>query len=467
MDDKNKTLRDFVNYFIGDLFVKGFMFISLPLLSRIMGPEDYGRMSLINAAIMILYVFISLNLQNAILNSFMKQDVDFPRYLGTVVIGLTAVQFMLVIICILFSNHISELLSITTNDLHWVIAICVLLSYIYIYTSYLQGARISGEFVKINTISKISEVCLIFIIAYLIHEQKYLSKVISQLIISTILFFYVINKIKKIAVFKFDLKYFIAAIMFSAPLIIHVLSNSLLSQADRLIIAREMGASEAGIYSFSYNIGMGIIVVIMAWNSSWQPKLYRLLDSNKNTDISINIYKSSIAVAFLAIIAMLFSKEMVVVFAGKAYVEGITIVPIIIIGNALIHVYLCYVNFSFYMKKTLLISLGTVSAMLINIALNYYFIPLYGIAGAAWATVFSYVTLALFHYFIATFILKKNIISIVLLLGFLSLLLAAYIVVRYLNEMNVIKAFGIKIIIVICAVVTIYKYRRLCRIDDK
>lgn len=465
MSGDSKTVKDFYNYFFGDLLVKGFMFLSLPLLSRIMSSDDYGRMSLINAAVMILYVFISLNLQNAILNSYMKQDVDFPSYFGSVLIGLTIVQLLLIIVCLFFSKPLSQILAITEYDLHWVIIICVFLSYIYIYTSYLQGARLSNDFVKINVVSKVSEVFLIFIIAFFLQSDKYLSKVLSQLIVSLLLFIFVINKIRKIAVFKFNIKYFVSAVAFSAPLIVHVLSNSLLSQADRLIIARELGTSAAGIYSFAYNIGMGIIVVIMAWNSSWQPKLYRLLDSNNHFDIRINVYKSSFVVAVLTLMAMLYSKEMVVVLAGNAYVDSISIIPIIILGNALIHIYLCYVNFTFYMKKTLLISMGTVSAMLINVALNYYLIPLYGISGAAWATVFSYLALSLFHYFIVSLILRKRIISIFLLIGFSSLLLLFYFIVRYLNEINEVKSIIIKLFITTAIAIVVYKKRHLCKFE--
>ena len=133
MSNKNKTFKDFINYFLGDLFVKGFMFISLPLLSRIMSPEDYGRMSLINAAVMILYVFISLNLQNAVINAYMKNEVDFPVYLGSVLWGLTAAQVLLAALSIYFAVPLGMLLSISKYDVYWVVAICILLSYIYIY----------------------------------------------------------------------------------------------------------------------------------------------------------------------------------------------------------------------------------------------------------------------------------------------------------------------------------------------
>ncbi|ELY5855226.1 oligosaccharide flippase family protein, partial [Cronobacter malonaticus] len=211
MSNKNKTFKDFLNYFLGDLFVKGFMFISLPLLSRIISPEDYGRMSLINSAVMILYVFISLNLQNAVINACMKNDVDFPVYLGSVLWGLTAAQVILVALSGYFAAPLAVLLSISKSDVYWVVSICILLSYIYIYTSYLQGARLSSGFVKINLVSKVSEVVVVFLFAWLLTKDKYLAKVYAQLVVSFILLIYVAMQLKKIAVFKFNLKYFISA----------------------------------------------------------------------------------------------------------------------------------------------------------------------------------------------------------------------------------------------------------------
>ena len=48
-----------------------------------------------------------------------------------------------------------------------------MLSYIYIYTSYLQGARLSSSFVKLNIFSKISEVVVIFVFAWFLTQDKY------------------------------------------------------------------------------------------------------------------------------------------------------------------------------------------------------------------------------------------------------------------------------------------------------
>ncbi|SNY64171.1 oligosaccharide flippase family protein [Enterobacter sp. CC120223-11] len=448
---RNKTFSDFLKYFSGDLVVKGFMFLSLPLLSRVMNPDDYGKMALINAAVMIVYVFISLNLQNAVINRYMKTSEHFDVYYSSVLIGMFFIQLFFIALCPFYAPYAAELLSISILDFYWVMAICILLSYIYSYTSYLQGARLSSEFVKLNIISKLSEVALIFVFALIIANDKYLSKIYAQLLVSCVVLLFVLFKIKKIISFKFDVRYFKVALTFSVPLILHVLSNSLLSQADRLIIAKLMGNYEAGIYSFAYNLGMCVIVIVMAWNSSWQPKFYALMNEGKSAQIRNAVKSSSIIIAVLSALVILFSREAVMLLANYNYYSGAKIVPIVVIANALVHIYLSYANFNFYKAKTFFISIGTLLAMLINIALNYCLIPKYGIQGAAWATVTSYLCLAIFQFVIS----KKSgnsIIDIRFLIYFIVFLMMIYLMTDFFDSLNLYLALIYKTFISIAMI---------------
>ena len=60
------------------------------------------------------------------------------------------------------------------------------------------------------------------------------------------------------------------------------------------------------------------------------------------------------------------------------------------------------VNFEFFHKKTQIIAIGTIAAAIINVILNMYLIPFWGMYGAAVATMLSYIALFIFHYFIVT-----------------------------------------------------------------
>lgn len=454
---KSKTVKDFLNYALGDLCVKGFLFVSLPLLSRIMDPTQYGKLSLINTAIMILYVFVSLNMQNAVMNRYMKSSENFSNYLGSIVLFLIPFQIIIIIAEPFYRNFLSRILGIEASDLIWVLVICILLSYIYIYSSYLQASKQSLKYVKLNVISKVTEVIFIFAFAYYMSSNQYLSKVYSQLIISSLLVIYLFFHIKKIISFPKGTSDIKDALFFSVPLIIHVLSNSLLSQADRLMIADMLGVYDAGIYSFSYNLGMCIIVVVMAWNASWQPRLYKMLDDGDNKKIRERIFYSTIIVFAVSALAILFSNEMIMVLAGEKYYQGAEIVPVIIFGNALIHIYLCFANFVFYQKKSFIISLATMFALLVNVLINYYAIPKYGIIGAAWATVISYFMLCIFHYTAATFYTKNNVVSIFNLLAFSVALLIVIAVTYQINHLDFWPLITIKILITLVALMTIYR----------
>ncbi|UQY42859.1 lipopolysaccharide biosynthesis protein [Mixta hanseatica] len=455
---KFKTVKDFANYALGDMFVKGFLFISLPLLSRVLDPEQYGKLSIINTAIMILYVFISLNLQNAVINRYMLTQENFGSYLKSVLYFLFPFQLMLLTLSPFFMKPLSALLGIEESDFFWVMGICILLSYIYIYTCYLQAARDSGSYVKINVISKVSEIVLIFIFAITLTQHQYLSKIYSQVIVSLILIIYVTHKFKKIARGNFDFKLLKEAVLFSVPLIIHVLSNSLLSQADRLIINRELGSYEAGLYSFAYNIGTGILVVIMAWNSSWQPRLYRLIEEQKIDKIKNNIYASTLVVFCISVVSILFSQEAIFVLADKKYYASVGILPLIFVGNALIHIYLIYVNFLFYKKHAMIISGATLIAVIFNIFLNYCLIPRFGIVGSAWATIASYFMLALMHYITSTWIIKNNVISGAYLIAFTAGLIVVYYLAAYINShMSFALSLAIKSVITLFVAASIIK----------
>lgn len=70
--------------------------------------------------------------------------------------------------------------------------------------------------------------------------------------------------------------------------------------------------------------------------------------------------------------------------------DGIKVIPPIVLSNYLIFIYTLYVNVEHYYKKTVFISINTIIAAVVNIALNYFFILQWGYVGAAYTTLMSY-----------------------------------------------------------------------------
>lgn len=456
---KNKTIKDFINYFFSDLFVKGFLFISLPLLSRVMDPSEYGKLSLINAAISILFVFLSFNIQNAITNQYMREKKNFGSYLFSNLSVLIPLQIIVILLSPFYLSYLSHWFGLLEQDIFYVLMICSMLTLFNVYMGYLLASRNSKEYSIWNVVSKLSELMLIFIFALLLVDNQYLSKIYAQLLVTIVLLFFAIPRLYKLTVLHFDISYVRAAMLFALPLIPHAITNNLLSQVDRFLINSQLGTVATGLYSFAYNLGMAIVIVIMAWNASWQPKLFQLLNEGNRKAINKVAYSSACIIFFFSVLAIFFSEEVIVLLASPDYYESIKILPIIVIGNALIHVYMSYANFVFYEKKTVYISLATGIALLVNVGLNLWLIPIYGINGAAWATVISYFFLCLSHYLTSTYLLKCNSISIWLLVIFTVALFFMYYVLILLSFLPYVYFIISKVIISLLLASIIYYYK--------
>ncbi|EKN3338179.1 lipopolysaccharide biosynthesis protein [Yersinia enterocolitica] len=396
---KDKGVFDLAYYMLGDLFIKGVMFLTLPILTIFLSPTEYGKLSILATMITIFAVIFSANIENSVNNYYMRKYEDFGRFLYSNIVFSVFFQFSIFILFILFKREISDFFKVNDTDVIFVGIVCMVIFYFNLYTLYLQGAQKSREFAILTTCNKCIEISILIFLAYFLSENKSLSKVYSQIIAVLIFLPYAIYNLKKLWVPTFHWKYVKISLSFSIPLIPHVLSNTILSQSDRIMINDMLGSEQTGLYSFAYNLGISILVIISAWNSMWQPRFYKLYkDEDKEEIDRLIIYYSKIISVF-AIAAILLTGPIVKLFIRSEYLGSISIIPIIIASNTLLFQYYIFVNYTFYHRKSFIISLSTAVAAAFNIGFNFIFIPLYGPMGAAYVTFFSYCLLILIHYF--------------------------------------------------------------------
>lgn len=73
---REKGFFDLIYYIFGDLFVKGMMFITLPLLSLFLSPAEYGTLSILSTMLTFFAVIFSINIENSINNYYMQKHND-------------------------------------------------------------------------------------------------------------------------------------------------------------------------------------------------------------------------------------------------------------------------------------------------------------------------------------------------------------------------------------------------------
>ncbi len=453
MEQTNTKFKEFLkhakNYVSADIFSKGISFLTIPVFTRILVPEDYGILAVFSAIIAITTIVMGFGLRGAIGRYYYEESNEFGSFFGTNIVFVTVVNFILILFVFSYSESLCAFLNIDFEV--FLIAVIVSFTAIYLqfYLAYLQASKKSRIFAEISVFKNVAITVFAIVLIVILENQKYRGKIYAQLFISGLVFIYIVIKIIKISKFEFKVKHLYYSLAFGLPIVFHLLSQYILSTSDKIIINQLLGGSDTGLYALAYQIGMIIHVITMGMLKSWTPMYYELMKKDQISQINELAQKYAFLVFSLSIGAILFSKEIITFMANKEYYDALNSIPIIILGYLFFFLYTLYVSYSFYIKKTYLITISTIISASSNVALNYIFIPIYGYIAAAYTTLIAYFILFILHYLSVRFLFKeKQLIplpklGIYLLFSILSV--AVFHIVIYIDT-NLLLSLLIKII---------------------
>jgi len=206
-----------------------------------------------------------------------------------------------------------------------------------------------------------------------------------------------LNYIRKFN-FHFSIHHVKKALSFGLPIVLHLLCSTSLLLVDRLILERFVSLSDLGIYTLGYQIGLGMSVLVASTNKAWTPNYYELMNQ-ENMDRGYHVRKAFgfwlTGIGLICLAGGLWSHEIISLLTPEKFHGSAKIVPIILISYVFEGLYFFAVNPIFYYRRTLILPFFTGSAAILNIGLNLLFAPRFGIYGAAYATLISYVVLAI------------------------------------------------------------------------
>jgi O-antigen/teichoic acid export membrane protein len=179
------------------------------------------------------------------------------------------------------------------------------------------------------------------------------------------------------------------SISYGYPLAVSNILTIALTLSDRHILNQYQSLDEVGSYSMAYKISSIIqMIVVTSFITSYTFYYYKSLeDKDDQTKVHVKIFRYF--VLFIAIIGfalVAFRREAVgVVSLGRdTYSSSLPLIPILIAGLFFSGIRQIFVLPLTKLKKTSLISVLSVGIAVINIALNFLFIPQYGKLAASY-----------------------------------------------------------------------------------
>ncbi|MCY6483569.1 oligosaccharide flippase family protein [Clostridium aestuarii] len=417
---KNKLVKSGFWYTIGTLFLQGISFLTAPIFINILTTSEYGVVQKYNAWFAIFTIVVSLGLVSSVSRSKFDFEDKYDDFLSSVLLLASIVFVICLTIGMLFRNQIAGVLfnkgiaQITTEDT--VLVLFLIIQGFFTFIINFCNTKFTvlykyREYLFVAITSALMNVIVSIIFIKNLSCSRYMSRIGAVVLVNVLygMFLYVFTIRKgKISINKEYWKY---ALGISIPLIPHVLSAVILSSFDRIMLGNMIDDKAAGIYSFAYTVAGILYVIWTALNKAWVPYFFENMKKENFNDIKKK-YKNYIMIFSLITFMMIFvSPEIgkIIAFRSPNYWRGLNLIPIILFSNYFVFLYSLPSNLEFYMKKTYLISIGTISAGILNIILNYIFIPKLGYIASAWTTLISYIVLFIYHYIMANRMHSKKI----------------------------------------------------------
>jgi O-antigen/teichoic acid export membrane protein len=389
-------------YTIANILLKGCVFLSLPIFTRLMATGDFGIYNSYIAYEQLLQAVLGLGLYGTVKNAKLDFEEDFEKYLSSVL----SLSLMVLAAVLVSANLLYGLYGEAIGFSRFVVN-CLILQSFGAYLVFFYGSKLNIEFryksyIVISCFNTLVNIAAsIILIVWVFPNERYLGRILGSampmIIIAIVLSASILKKGRTV----YEAEYWKYALSIGLPLIPHVVSQSLLSQFDRIMIRNMVNDASSGIYSYIYTICTITYIICTSLDNAWTPWVYIKLKAGDGDNIKAagRWYTLLFAVLTLGFICVM--PEFVKLIADESYWPGEDLLIPLSLANYCVFLYMLPVGLEYYHKKTRYISLGTISAALLNLVLNYFAILNFGYKAAAYTTMVSYLALFCFHLLIA------------------------------------------------------------------
>lgn len=442
----SKTVKASIWFLICGFLQRGISVITTPIFTRLLTTEEYGIYSVFSSWLEILTIFVTLKLGAGVLmQGLVKRDKNRETFSSSLLGLATTTTFIWFIIYLIFNEYFNKLFGLST-----LLMICMFIMMIstVAYNFWSANQRVEFEYKNLIIVSILVSILkpLIGIIAIILFPvYKAESRIVSLALIELFSYFWMYIKLMKsgkVFYCKENWKY---ALNFNIPLIPHYLSQTILNHSDRIMINTLVNVSSAGIYSLAYNISSIMSLFNTSLNNTLNPWIYKKIKENKIKQIGKVSYFLLIVIAVLNLMFIAAAPEIVSIFAPSSYHEAIWVIPPVSMAVYFKFTYCLFADFEFYYEKTRWVMIASLSGAILNILLNYIFIPKYGYIAAAYTTLVCYIVYSIMHYIFMKISCKKyanneqpyelryllSISIIFLLFGFVLMIFYKLIYLRY------------------------------------
>lgn len=432
-------------FLICSFLQKGVSVITTPIFTRLLTTTEFGQYNVFNSWLRIISIFVSLNLSHDVFGQGLVKYSDNRNVFSSSLQGLST--FLVIVwtgIYLLFRNFWNNLFGLSTVQM---MAMLLMIWTSAVFGFWASEQRVEYKYKMLVFITVIISIAkpAVGVFFVLNSSDKVTARILGIALVELIVFLGMFVAQMARGKCFYNGHFWKYAIAYNSPLILHYLSQTVLISADRIMIERMVGSSEAGIYSLAYAISQVMNFFNTALLQTLTPWIYEKIKQKKISEISSKAYLALICIAAANLLLIVLAPEAVAIFAPVEYREAIWIIPPIAMSVYFMFCYDMFAKFAFYYEKTSWVMFGSIIGAVLNLVLNYLFIDIFGYQAAGYTTLVCYLVYAIGHYLFMNKVCDeycdgvrpyehKKILGITLLFliaGFVLLMTYHYILLRY------------------------------------
>jgi O-antigen/teichoic acid export membrane protein len=398
--DKLRQLgRSSLIYGAGNYGVKLVGFFLIPVYTRYLTPADYGVLALVATFSRILFVFLNMGQSTALFRFY--YDHDEPEARDRVIAGslwiVLLISLPMAAFALLSARPMAALL-FGDRTLYSLLVIGILTMACRVLLRLpFAVLRAKGRDVRYATWTILrtglsAVLAIVFVVgAHMGVRGVLLSALIAEAVVVVLLLPMIAGTLRN----GWAGEEMRGQLSFGLALVPAGLAGFVLDLSDRFFLKHYASLEEVGLYALGYRFGEIILFLVTAINLAWPQFVF----SNRRSENAPQLYAYATTyyfggILFAVLCLSMLAPELIALMATPAFHGAAIVVPLIaasVLCQGLCSVATIGITLQ---KRPIIRSVAVVATSLLNIGLNFLLIPRYGIMGAAWATLISFIVQA-------------------------------------------------------------------------
>lgn len=387
--------------------------ISYPILTRVLGPADYGLLGLVSSVLLGAVAIGKMGIQNSVIRFFAEAQRDgwLARLASTYITAGLMVAGPAALLMALGAWGLGQA-GVISERLAFVLVLTSPLVLVRTHHSLGLNFLRADERTRTWSIVDVAHryavlglglVGALYVIGGL---EGFLTGLVTAETVMLIVVLAAASRVVPIKIGRMDPAVLRTAVGFGLPLLFFELTNIVLAFGDRVLIVELLGHEPLGHYTAAYNLGDTLQKFIMLPIALAVQPMYMRIWSEEGEEATVAFLSKAgaffVLVATPAIFGVIAVREPLLGWlAGGEYADGADVIPLAFGGYLIYGSYAVFAAGLWIRKQTKRLAAATGVACIANLALNLVLIPEMGIMGAAIATAISYVGLMLVLTFIS------------------------------------------------------------------